>query len=357
MLDQYGEPGGAQQCLLDLLPAIVDRRWEATVAAPAGPLLERASVAGAHVEAIRFGPFSSGRKGPVDWLRFAWQFPPLLRRIQRILDEREIDIVYVNGPRMVPVASYDREPRRAVFHCHSLFPDSTDLVGRRLRHMRATVIANCRHVAAPLTPWVEDARMHTVHNGVADMAAPRYPRQGPPRIGVIGRLSPEKGQSILLEATRGLDSTLVICGAPLFSYPAYERRLREAARGRAVEFLPWSGDMRAVYASLDVVAVPSVGTEAATRVIPEVFSAGVPVVAFATGGIPEIVEDEVTGLLAPEPTAVALANRLAEVEGVRDRLVANARRAYEERFTLARWRKSIVGVLQSLENPHVLRRR
>ncbi|MGH9674986.1 MAG: glycosyltransferase, partial [Bryobacteraceae bacterium] len=222
LLDQYGEIGGAQRCLLDLLPAIHDRGWTATLAAPAGPLLDEASIRAAHVDAIRLGPFAAGHKSPADWLRFAWQFPPLLRRIQRIVDEREIDILYVNGPRLVPVVSCMREPRRVVFHCHSVFPGAAGLVGRRLRRAGATVIANCRYVARPLEPWTD--KIHIVYNGVDDMAAPRAPVHDPPRAGVIGRFSPEKGQAIFLEAARALGWTAVLCGAPLFSDPSYERR-------------------------------------------------------------------------------------------------------------------------------------
>ena len=51
-------------------------------------------------------------------------------------------------------------------------------------------------------------------------------------------------------------------------------------------------------AQLDLLLVPSAGHEATTRVILEAFAAGLPVIAFASGGIPEVVQDGVTGLLA-----------------------------------------------------------
>ncbi len=348
-LDQLGQPGGAQRCLLDLLPAIADRGWRAVVAAPAGgPLLDRARALRAEAVAVRFGPFRSGRKSALDAMRFAWQFPPLLRTIQKLT--AGADLVYVNGPRMVPVASYLRTAAPIVFHCHSRFPEALALVGRRLRAARATVIANCRHVADPLAPWVPGDRMHVIYNGVEDMAAPRAPSG---RVGVIGRISPEKGQHLFIEAARLLRgrAKFVIRGAALFGDAGYERRVHAAAEESGVEVEPWSDDVRSMLASLDVLVVPSVA-DATTRVIPEAFSAGVAVVAFATGGIPEIVDDGVTGLLAASASPEALASRIAELldsSELRARLAVNARREYERRFTLSRWRGDIVVLLERLQ--------
>jgi glycosyltransferase involved in cell wall biosynthesis len=347
-LDQYGALGGAQRCLIDLLPAVVSR-WKAVVAAPDdGPLLDRARQAGADAVPLRIGPFRSGRKSPADMIRFAWQFPPLVRAIQKIVDEREVRLLYVNGPRLLPAATYTREPLPVVFHCHSLFPGAVSLVGRRLRAARATVIANCRYVAAPLAPWVPSERVRIVYNGVDDISLARAGG----RIGVLGRIAPEKGQHIFAEAARLLRGyRFVIRGEAAFGGRDYERRVREAAAEAGVDVEPWSDDVRAFYSSLDALVVPSLD-EATTRVIPEAFSAGVPVVAFATGGIPEIVEERATGLLVATPTAEALAARIEELMAsadLRARLAANARAAYESRFTLSRWRREIVGILERLQ--------
>ena len=65
-----------------------------------------------------------------------------------------------------------------------------------------------------------------------------------------------------------------------------------------MEFAGWVDDIYACMAQLDLLLVPSAGHEATTRVILEAFAAGLPVIAFASGGIPEVVEDGVTGLLA-----------------------------------------------------------
>ena len=56
-------------------------------------------------------------------------------------------------------------------------------------------------------------------------------------------------------------------------------------------------DPREAFAAIDILAVPSGPVEGAGRVIPEAFSAGVPVVAYANGGIPEFIDDLVAAKL------------------------------------------------------------
>ena len=104
----------------------------------------------------------------------------------------------------------------------------------------------------------------------------------------------------------------VVCGDALFSSPHYSRRVRAEAEGLPIEFTGWRDDIRDVLSTLDLVVVPSSRVEATTRVILEAFSAGIPVVAFRSGGIPEIVEDGVTGVLSA-PTAPDLASKLLEL--------------------------------------------
>ena len=68
-----------------------------------------------------------------------------------------------------------------------------------------------------------------------------------------------------------------------------------------------------VLADLDLLVVPSISAEATTRVILEAFSAGVPVVAYSIGGIPEIIRESRNGFLVPECEPRALARKIQEV--------------------------------------------
>src|SRR5206468_10417372 len=109
------------------------------------------------------------------------------------------------------------------------------------------------------------------------------------------------------------DCRFIVCGAPLFSNPAaarYFELVREAAAGLPVEFMGWRDDIGAVLSELDLLVAPSAPVEATTRVILEAYAAGVPVVASASGGIPEIVRDGQTGFLTPPGDPAKLAARI-----------------------------------------------
>ena len=124
----------------------------------------------------------------------------------------------------------------------------------------------------------------------------------------------------------------------------YAAQVRADAEGLPLEFAGWVDDIYACMAQLDLLLVPSAGHEATTRVILEAFAAGIPVIAFPSGGIPEVVEDGVTGLLAN--TAEEMARRAIELlTGDPCRLLSIAQAAHkswEQRFTLDRYHRQIL---------------
>jgi glycosyltransferase involved in cell wall biosynthesis len=83
----------------------------------------------------------------------------------------------------------------------------------------------------------------------------------------------------------------------------------------------------------------------------EGFSAGVPVVAVASGGIAEAVRDNITGFLTSAPTAEALAARLRKVmQGPPRELVRvgkNARREWERYWNVDRWRREVIAAIRA----------
>jgi glycosyltransferase involved in cell wall biosynthesis len=322
-LDQFSELGGAQRCLLDLLPAIVSQGWSAHVAAPGtGGLHERAMALGATADPIHCGPYSSGSKNLADMTRFAMETPRLTREIRALIRRYYVDLVYVNGPRLLPAAALAvGGGPRLLFHSHSYVDGAAQqLAGWSLAEARAAIVASCRFVARPWAEYPGHRGVRVIYNGVAANGSTR--RSAPAcRIGVIGRISPEKGQAEFLRAARILHGSasqcqFVICGGPLFSNPAARRYCAEVeglAKELLVEFTGWREDVRGVFATLDLLVVPSAPIDATPRVILEAFAAGVPVVAFAAGGIPEIVEDNVTGFLVHERSPEALASTIRRV--------------------------------------------
>jgi glycosyltransferase involved in cell wall biosynthesis len=362
VLDQFGELGGGQQCLLELIPGLIGQDWEVHVAAPPdGPLLAACRSAGATCDAIRCGPYSRGTKSARDVLRFARELPGLRGTIARLADRCRADLVYVNGPRLLPAAAWASRGRRPLLlHCHSF-------LGRRsaawpvrysLRWASAAVVASCKFVARPLARWCAHPP-EIVYNGVAEplLAHGEFAPGETWRIGVVGRIAPEKGQAVFLAAARILwqefgNCRFVVCGAVLSRESrsqAYGREVRRLAEGLPVEFTGWQQPADSVLAGLDVVAVPSAPGEANPRVILEAYAAGVPVVAYASGGIPEVLADGRTGLLVQQCTPGALAERIRElISGPRERLWEMSRRAREEwseKYTLDRFRRRMAEII------------
>jgi glycosyltransferase involved in cell wall biosynthesis len=130
----------------------------------------------------------------------------------------------------------------------------------------------------------------------AALRPPSDTRSLPIRLGYLGRLSGEKGVEAVLQAVMQLPTgtcKLDIAGQGVSSY---ERYLRAKYRVPAITFLGYVEPDTFLH-SIDVLIVPSVWNEPFGRIIIEAYASGVPVVASKRGGIPELVEDGVTGYL------------------------------------------------------------
>ena len=358
-LDQYSEMGGGQHVLLDVVRAALARGWEARVAIPGrGPLTETLTSMKVAVSGIHCGSYRSGSKSSLDRARFIADSWRQMQAVRTLIQRHAIELVYVNGPRLLAGAAAAVRGRvPLVFHAHSHIPDGMQALVARwsTRHARAAVVACSASVARPLGGSVAPAKLHVIPNGVPDLGFRErcFAPDGAWRIGIIGRISPEKGQAEFVRAAALLapqfpKARFVICGAPLFSEANYLDQVRIESQDLPVEFLGWRDDIGTVLQDLDLLACAS-KQEGMGRIVVEAFSAGVPLIAFASGGIPEIIQDEETGFLAAEPTSESLAARLREImlaDPERLRKVAvNARRAWEEHYTIESFQKKITDLM------------
>jgi glycosyltransferase involved in cell wall biosynthesis len=242
--------------------------------------------------------------------------------------------------------------RPVLFHSHSYLDPGAGrtLAGSALRRMDAWLVAQCEFVAAPWRPFVRPERVSVIYNGVVGPArAPARSHAGPPLVGCIGRIAPEKGQRAFVAAAARIHQALPNSGAV-----RYASQVRTDAAGLPIEFAGWVDDIHACLSQLDLLLVPSAGQEATTRVILEAFAAGVPVIAFASGGIPEVVGDGVTGLLAH--TSEDMAQRAIELlTGDTARLIAithAAGESWQHRFTLERYHREILHAIEAAARTH-----
>jgi glycosyltransferase involved in cell wall biosynthesis len=207
------------------------------------------------------------------------------------------------------------------------------------------LVANTRAIVehAVTSGWPRD-RVDYLPNFVPDAraATARHGRQRPgfPLGLALGRLHPNKGFSLLLEAiaqTRAV--RLAIAGdGPLRG--ELEQLARDLGVSDRVSFLGWREDVSELLATADFLVCPSVH-EPLGNVVIEAWSAGLPVVATASDGPAMLIEDEVSGLLVPLPGrpgggAAALAaaiERLCHEPELGPRLALAGRRVYEAEFT------------------------
>jgi len=221
---------------------------------------------------------------------------------------------------------------------------------RRCDHL----IANTRAIVdyAIAGGWPQD-HIDYLPNFVPDAAAAAAPvrRPGDPPLALaVGRLHPNKGFALLLEAmalTR--EVRLVIAGdGPLRG--ELEQSARDLGIVERVRFLGWREDVPALLAQADLLVCPSLH-EPLGNVVIEAWSAAVPVIATASDGPAALIEHEVDGLLVPlpgrpggGPMALAAAiERLCRGPELRRQLGRRGRQAYEAEYTeaaiVARYRR------------------
>ncbi len=286
--------------------------------------------------------YRCGRKSARDVFHFAADVPRQTAAIRL----EGIDLIYVNGPRLLTAAALAAKGRVPVlFHAHHRVEQGIAryLEGWALRRSQAIIGAWCYAVGQSLRNSVPPERIHVVPNGTADLGFRDRSFDGG-RIGVIGRIAPEKGQVEFLRAAAGIPSArFVNCGAPLFGDCSYYDSVLRLASGLPVEFIDWQNDVSEIMRDLDLLVIPS-KQEAMPRVVLEAFSAGLPVVAFPVGGIPEVIEEGVTGFLARDLTADL--RRILNFDPQTLRGVArNARREWERLYTVAMYRRQITDLM------------
>ena len=342
--------GGAERHLLALLPALRSAGLDTAM------LVLRTPRSRGFAEAL------AGRGVPV-WSAPAGPDlnPRLAARIRRLLGGRRPDLVHTHlihaDLHALPVARSLGLPTVSTIHsaAYAVHPRRHRLPQRWATGNADRVIAVSHHVRHAVAGHVPARQARVIHLGIdpapwapdAGRRARNRARLGATEeqvvVGLASRLIPDKGHDLALDAFlraahRTPELTLAIAGrGPL------ETRLRQraasAGEGR-VSVLGFVEDMPGFLAACDVLLFPTtprVGEGLGLTML-EAMASGLPVVAFATGPVPEVVEHEVTGLtVAPgDPVALEAALvRLARDPAARRRLGSAGLARVRERFSLA----------------------
>lgn len=329
--------GGGERHVADLTHALADLGHELYVAAVrASPLWTELSF------------LTNDRTLALTRLNYVKNLIVLVRFIRA----HDIEIVHAHAARDYHLAAMVvrlASRGRLVLTRHALFP---------LRRINRTLLSDVRRVIAVSRAVAESLRMsgvfdcskiRVVHNGIDidRFQRPPSPRDCAVRVGTVAHLAPIKGQDVFVRAAalvagRHEGVQFIVIGedkSPQMSYRRFLERLIAELRLSGIVAMPgWQDDIPAMLWSLTLF-VSAARSEPFGLAIVEAMAAGLPIVATASEGAIEIIEDGVSGKLVPADDAEALAraiNDLLDDPLQCSRLGRNALFAARQRYSLER---------------------
>ena len=248
-------------------------------------------------------------------------WPTLLRSYKRFLKNvRPAKVIHTNWHHVLLLWPLLR-PHRDIYWSHEVFADKPQY-GRlfcALANRVGRLIAVSQAAAQSLLKLgVPSNKVVVIYNGIDDPAAAEPIRQENevPDIGIVGQIGSWKGHEDLLDAFQMLLQTQPSAQLHIFGRAAstYEAFLRSRAHDLGVNSrVVWRGfveDHSKIYVGLSTLVVPSRSEDTLPTSAIEAGFFGVPVVASRRGGLPEIVQDRVTGLLFETGNVQQLAQHL-----------------------------------------------
>jgi glycosyltransferase involved in cell wall biosynthesis len=180
------------------------------------------------------------------------------------------------------------------------------------------VVANSRAAADRLrVERVPARKIAVVPNGLdCQQFQPRAGTSRPRKVVVVANLRPEKGHAVLIDAAVEILERIpdarfeLVGGGP--ELDALVARTEARRIRHAFTFLGHRDDVAARLAAADIFVLPS-RSEAFPNAVLEAMAAGLPIVASGVGGIPELIDDNRTGLLVPAGESEVLADRIRRV--------------------------------------------
>ncbi|MEQ1907973.1 MAG: glycosyltransferase family 4 protein [Vicinamibacterales bacterium] len=307
---------------------------------------------------------------------FTRSFTSVRRELRDFIRRHDVQIVHsISYPASLYAAlSISGTGVSHVWHEHNI-----KRIHRFNRPIYRFVGRSCTHVIGPsdavtknLARAVPDGVVRTVYNGIdlqrfAPASGERIEeirrslgiREGSRAVGLFGQMLPYKGHMTLVDAAPRIlatcpDVEFLLVGA--LENPPYQDQLkaRIAERGLAecVRFTGWQPNVHETMRAMDAIVVGTTTPEPASLALMEAMAVGTPLVATRTGGTPEIVSDEKTGLLYEPGQADQLADRVIRVltdSTLSSALAAAGRARVEARFSLPRHIAAILGLYRGLD--------
>ncbi len=275
----------------------------------------------------------------------------VIDRLLALANDQRIDLVHTHNYRATVLAAAALRRLPLVVTCHGLVGPQVPLSVRAwqalelrcMRRARALIACSEQVRRDLLANRFPDSRIHAVYNGVpgpdpsalaCDKAAlrksPGIPGESPVVL-FAGRMVEGKGLDLLLQACAQRREWRCVAVGDGPARPTLEALSRQL--GLEALFAGAQTDMTPWYLAADVVALPS-RSEAFPMVLLEAAAHGRPVIATNVGGIPEIVQHGLTGLLLPDPAG---SDTIADLVSALDQLRDPQRRAEMGQNARTKW--------------------
>ncbi len=363
-----GKVGGAERLLLTILARLDRTAFDATVICPdSGDLRQMVADLGIRNEALI--DLKARFTWRVDFLvRYLKSFVDVILELRKKIISADPDLIHANSVRagLVATAATLGLGKQVVWHIHDLLPRHPfnpfiRAVGRVAPRTRMIAVAQASADRFIGSFRSLGRRVTVIRNGVdrgifhPNQVARRQIRDelrlngSGPVIGIIGRLTPSKGQLELLRAFPAVlhefpTATLLIAGAPAFNQEheyleILNQTVAELGISDRVRMLGARDDVAAIMQALDLLVINST-VEACCLVALEALACGTPVLATNTGGTPEIIEHGSSGWLIPVRDESALAAAIAKLIGqpaLRARLAEHGKQRVASHFSISHY--------------------
>jgi len=290
----------------------------------------------------------------------------MIRELINIIKKEDIDIVHARSRVPAWIAFFACRETNAKFitTCHGYY--STHFFSRVMGWPKFIVIPSQvigRHMIDDFGVPLE--RMRLIHRsvdldrfqlrGIEDKSKTKF------TIGIIGRLTPLKGHIYFLRAMSKVVRTfpfikILIVGEAPKNKESYKEEIRTLVRrlglSHYVQFMGRQKDIPGILQKLDLLVLSTVTEEAFGRVIIEAQAVGVPVVATKVGGVIDIIDDDINGILVPPKDTEAMAVAVVRVlkdNNLTKALCRNARKKVEKEFSLELMSKKTIEVYKELQ--------
>jgi glycosyltransferase involved in cell wall biosynthesis len=375
-LDQSGKPGGAELCLIDIAKPYRDQALVALFAdGDFKTLLEENHIP---VEVITNKSINVRKQSNLLQAGASvGQIAPLIAKV--VAKAYHYDLIYANTQKALVVGAIASfiSRRPLVYHLHDIlslehFSKINLRVAINLANRFASlVIANSEaSQKAFLQAGGKQELTKVIYNGfdpqiyqTADEDIQKLRQElGIENKFVVGhfsRLSPWKGQHILIEAIAQCPPqvTAILVGDALFGEQDYVQQLHQKIAQLGLEnrikFLGFRGDIPQLMAACDLVTHTSTAPEPFGRVIVEAMLSGTPVIAAKAGGAMELVENGVNGFLvtAGEPQELAQAiNTCVQEREITATIASQARNLASQRFDVANVNQQLAETINLIRN-------